>query len=249
MEIDISILFQKPEKTVNSMLIIEPLAPLSMVSTMPGNFYKTLSEPSKFHLCGAFENALGWHFDEGCINRVIGKNGKKVVVRSQIKKSVEAYFKREKLGMIDWEAADSGYEPLVAHLFEINLVVKPALVWYNDLWKQLRRRKDGTYPHPNGTMNLSFEIIPLKMNLPRTEKGTVTNPGIADFFKEYSDQYPMYYSSPGNREFVVAIAGVYKMGIKMTEGLFSMLEIMFSENNIAYLGTNEGWVNLKIQRL
>jgi CRISPR-associated protein Cas5 len=249
MQIDLSILFQKPEKTTTALLVIEPLAPLSMVSTMPGNFYKTLSEPSKFHLCGAFENALGWHFDEGFINGVLDSTGKKAVLRSQIKRSVDAHFKRKKQGAVGWEAADSGYEPLLAHLFDVNLVVKPALIWYNDLWKQLRRRKDGTYPHPNGTMNLSFEIIPLKMGLPRTEKGTVSNLGIAGFFKEHSDQYPMYYSSPGNREFVVAIAGVYRLGLTMTEGLFSMLEMVFSENNIAYLGTNEGWVNLKIERL
>ncbi len=247
MKIDIGILFQKPEKVVKAVLTVEPLAPLSMVSTMPGSFYKTLDVPSKYHLCGAFENALGWHFDENFKNRELGKEGKKENLRTQIRKRVLAHFKKQKTELPTWAESEVGYEPLIAHLFEVGLVIKPALIRYKDLWKQMRKRNDA-YSHPNGTMNLSFDLIPLKMGLVRNDNGTVTNDAIAEFFEAHTDGYPMYYTSAGSREFVVAILGSYQIGMGMTEGLFEALETAFSENNIAYLGTNEGWVNLKIHR-
>jgi CRISPR-associated protein Cas5 len=236
---DISILFQRPEKSVRSILTIEPLAPLSMVSTMPGNFYKTLAEPSKFHLCGAFENILGWHFDEK--------------TRREIRKKVEASLKKQKFEIPDWRKSDVGYMPLVEHLVDIEpspVLLNIPRMFYKDLWKQQRKRSDA-YSHPKGTMNLSYEIIPLKMGLERDpDKGTVTDPAITDFYAEHRSQYPMYYSSAGSREFVVLMQGAsYYYNLSISEQFFDMLNAAISENNIAYLGTNEGWVHLKIQRI
>ena len=236
MKINLDILFQKPEKTVKTMLTIEPLAPLSMVSTMPGSFYKTLAEPSKFHLCGALENTLGWHFED--------KD------RKAIQKRVNKFYEKVlKLSNPEWFSSEVGFLPITHHLFEIlPLKVLPAVTFYKDLWKQMRKRSDG-YSHPNGTMNMSYEIIPLKMDLARTEKGTVTNDAITEFYKENIGKYPMYYTSAGNREFVLITEGMYRYNLLMTEGFYNALEIAISENNLAYLGTNEGWVNLKIQKL
>ena len=246
MDINLEILFEKTDKTVNSMLTIEPLAPLSMVSTMPGSFYKTLSVPSKYHLCGAFENALGWHFDESLPNR----SEKKENLRRLMKKQIEAKFKKMKIDSPIWEESDVGYQPLIDHLFDIGLVCKPAMIFYKDLWKQMRKRSDGTYPHPNGTMNLSYDIIPLKMDLERdAKKGTVTSEAIGNFYKENQSSYPLYYTSAGNREFIAVTEGVFKLHLKMSEGLFDALYSAFIDNNISYLGTNEGWVNFKIQKL
>ena len=61
--IDISILKEKPLLDMKVQLIIEPLAPLSMVAELPGSYYKSLMHPSKKMICGLFENILGWHFD------------------------------------------------------------------------------------------------------------------------------------------------------------------------------------------
>ena len=61
--IDLSILRKLPELKTQAVLAIRPLAPLSMVSELPGSFYKTLKYPSKKMLCGLFENMFGWHFD------------------------------------------------------------------------------------------------------------------------------------------------------------------------------------------
>ena len=61
--IDLSILRKLPELQIQAVLVIRPLAPLSMVGELPGSFYKTMKYPSKKMLCGLFENMLGWHFD------------------------------------------------------------------------------------------------------------------------------------------------------------------------------------------
>ena len=255
MEIDLGILFQKPEKTAKAVLTIEPLAPLSMVSTMPGSFYKTLDVPSKFHLCGAFENALGWHFDETFKNMNLGKDGKKQNLRSLIKKQVESHFKKQKIELPTWNDSDVGYEPLIEHLFETNLVVKPgkaAIIFYKDLWKQMRKR--GDWGHAKGTSNLDYRLISTKFSLLSDPEvaakiGNDKTKILDAFFKEHKGQFPLYYTTTGYREFIAITAGNYQIGLNMTESLFTALEGAFSENNIAYLGTNEGWVNLKIQRL
>jgi CRISPR-associated protein Cas5 len=243
---DISLLFEDIDRTVNAILTIEPLAPLSMVDSMPGNYYKTLEVPSKFHISGAFENILGWHFDENFKNHFPNDNKK---TRSVIKKSVESYFKKLKLDLPVWEYSNSGYEPLVGHLFEIGLVLKPSMIHYNDLWKQMRVRKDGSYSHPNGTMNLSYEIIGEKMRLERKDSNdTVTNEAIAQFFETHELLYPMYYTGAGVREYVSIVQGSYKIGLKITEALFSSLCDALEFNNISYLGHSEGWVNIKIEK-
>lgn len=238
MEIDLSIFFQEPENKVKALLTIEPLAPLSMVSTMPGSFYKTLSEPSKYHLCGAFENALGWHFNEN--------------IRREIRKKVDSLYKKQKKQPLVWENSEVGYQPLIKHLFDIEpnpFILKTPKIYYKDLWKQQRKRADG-YSHPNGTINLSYELIAQKLSLDRDpKKGTVTNDAITKFYTENRNKYPMYYSSAGTREFVVLKEGFYCYSLLIVENLFVALHKAFSENNIAYLGTNEGWVNFKINRL
>jgi CRISPR-associated protein Cas5 len=261
MNINLKILFEKTDKTVNTMLTIEPLAPLSMVSTMPGSFYKTLAEPSKHQLCGAFENALGWHFDENFKNRLLGRSGRKETVRSQIKKQVEAFWKKNKIEEADWESSDVGYEPLLYHLFDIGLKVKPPMIFYKDMWKQMRKR--GDWGHASGSPNLDVSLIAEKLHLLTTlekleadakkedkkkvkEDNTKTLDG---FFKENKGSFPQYYTTVGNREYIAITEGVFRFQLKMTQGLFDALELAFRENNVAYLGTSESWVNFKIQKL
>ena len=53
--IDLSILKKLPELQTQAVLTIRPLAPLSMVSELPGSFYKTMKFPSKKMLCGLFD--------------------------------------------------------------------------------------------------------------------------------------------------------------------------------------------------
>lgn len=239
MQTDIRILFSKTlEQAVEALLTIEPLAPLSMVSTMPGSFYKTLGEPSDFNIWGAIENVLGWHFDED--------------TRKAVRKKILSHSQKKKHDNPDIKTSEVGYLPLLSHIVEIlpnPIQVNSPKMYYKDLWKQQRKRSD-MYSHPNGTMNISYEIIPFKMDLDRdSKKGTVTNDAITKFYAEHKSRYPMYYTSAGNREFVVLLSGVYYYKLRMPEQLLLLLSEAIIENNMAYLGTNEGWVNLKIERL
>ena len=62
MSLDLSLLKELPELSANVTLEIRPLAPLSMVSEMPGSYYKSMKCPDKKMICGLFENILGWHY-------------------------------------------------------------------------------------------------------------------------------------------------------------------------------------------
>jgi len=234
MKTDLSILFQKPEKDKQVILTIEPLAPLSIVSTLPGSYYKSLDKPTKANLCGIFENVLGWH---------IGKKDRNKI----LKKIKQVYKKAFKISEFEIETSAVGYTSLLGHLFQIELPLIPAIVQrYDDVWKQQLYR-DG-YAHPNGTPNISYELIPLKRQLDKKDNGTVTNDEITKFHKENKGGFPMYYTSPRKREYIV-LEGSYQFKLSMSSYLFDILLTKIEENNIAYLGNNEGWINLKIEML
>jgi CRISPR-associated protein Cas5 len=235
MKLDLSILFEKPERDKSVMLTIEPLAPLSIVSTLPGSYYKSLDKPTKANLCGMFENVLGWH---------IGQKD-----RSKILKKMKATYKKTyKIKEFDVETSAVGYTSLLGHLFEIELPhISPLPTCrYSDLWTQHLFRKDG-YSHPKGTANLSYQLISSKNNLEKKD-GKISDKVIGEFYEENRGAYPMYYSSPRKREFIV-LENNYMFKLSMSSHLFENLSESINENNIAYLGTNEGWVNLKLEEL
>lgn len=68
---NIDFLLNKPEISKHLKLIIQPLAPLSMVSEIPGSYYKTLDTPDKFKISGLLENILGWHFSKNDRGKII----------------------------------------------------------------------------------------------------------------------------------------------------------------------------------
>lgn len=235
MYIDLSILSKKPDKDKQVILTIEPLAPLSIVSTLPGSYYKSLDKPTKANLCGMFENVMGWH---------IGKKDRSKIF-NEMKK---VYKKSYKITDFEVETSAVGYTSLLGHLFEVQKpYLQPAIsVRYEDIWKQQLYR-DG-YAHPNGTPNLSYQLIPLKRQLDKKENGTVTNNEITKFHKKHKGGFPMYYTSPRKREYIV-LEGNYMFKLSMNSQLFEILSTKIAENNIAYLGSNEGWINLKIEAL
>jgi len=235
MKTDLSLLFQKPEIDKQAILTIEPLAPLSIVSTLPGSYYKSLDKPTKANLCGMFENVMGWH---------IGLKDRRKI----LKKMKQVYKKSFKIIDFEEEISAVGYTSLISHLFEIQKPnFQPAiLARYDDIWKQQLYR-DG-YAHPNGTPNLSYQLIPLKRQLDKNDNGTVTNDEITKFHKKYKSNFPMYYTSPRKREYIV-LGGNYIFKLFMNSQLFEALKEKISERNIGYLGNSEGWVNLNIEAL
>ena len=244
MKTDLSILFEKPEKDTMVTLTIEPLAPLSIVSTLPGSYYKSMDTPTKANLCGMFENVLGWH---------IGPKD-----RSKIFKKMEQVYKKSyKIKEFDVETSAVGYTSLLGHLFDIVLPLTPAIVArYDDLWTQHLKNVDER--HLNGTFNIDIhglrqkrtiykelETISNDKNLKSNEKQREKDKIIKPFVAKYC---PMYYSSPTPREFIV-LEGNYQIKLSMSSNLLEGLEQSLQENNLAYLGTNEGWVDLSIKEM
>lgn len=234
--IDISILREKPELSKKIILEIEPLAPLSMVSDMPGSFYKTLNVPNKKMICGLIENVLGWHIDWRD-RKVIQQDVK------ELRETQNVAYSNETKG--------STYIPLLMEYFDV--VDEPQIdfslvCFFDDLWSRCYRRSDEVV-HPKGTDNIDYRYIPQKWELKRDEKNQekVDDKALKEFFKEKNDFFPMYYTKPTVREYI-HLHGRYIIPMLMDEKLFTMLYDILDTNNIGYLGNNEGWVNLKLSK-
>ncbi|UBM57207.1 type I-PGING CRISPR-associated protein Cas5p [Marinilongibacter aquaticus] len=234
MKPDLSMLFRKPKKNKQVILTIEPLAPLSIVSTLPGSYYKSLDKPTKANLCGMFENVLGWH---------IGPKD-----RSKILKEMKRVYKKS-FKLTDFEVVSSavGYTSLLGHLFDTELPLVPSIIArYDDLWTQQLKHDDAR--HIKGTANLSYHLIKEKLKLPTDDKGKVSDKDYGDFLKGNYSKFPMYYTSPTPREFIV-FDGNYQIKLSISSHLLEGLEQSLQENNLAYLGTNEGWVDLSFKEI
>lgn len=244
-------------------LIIEPLAPLSMVSDIPGTYYKTQEVPDKYKLCGLFENILGWHFSKNDRTKIAKKikdfNAKKLKDKSYTSKQ-----------------ANSGFQPLLFDFFEVGMVFKNPSVNYNDLWKRSFSRMDADV-HPKGTPNLSYEVLKKKSWIKKKEEEqselkkeiqelkdsnnetkineskskllpSSVSPLLA-FFQMNKGSYPMYYTSPTLREYIDYTGGSIQIGLIMDERLLDLLSESLTENSTAYLGNSEGWIELKLEEL
>ena len=215
-------------------MTIEPLAPLSIVSTLPGSYYKSLDKPTKANLCGMFENVLGWH---------IGKKDRDAI----LKKMKQHYKKSHKITDFEKETSAVGYTSLLGHLFEIECFFVPAIVTrYDDYWTQHLKHDDAR--HLKGTANLSYHLISKKRQLLTDDKGKVSDATFGKFLKDNSSDFPMYYSSPTPREFIV-VQGNYQIKLSINSYLLEGLQQSLTENNLAYLGTSEGWVDLSIKEI
>lgn len=232
--LDIRLLKKIPELDKDIILEIEPLAPLSMVSDLPGSYYKTLKSPSKKMLCGLFENILGWHFD--------GAD------RTEIFKELKKIRKKQRI-TIPEESNGSTFLPLLMEYFEVKLEMFPMPMHFDDYWSRAFRRADAIV-HPKGTFNLSYELIPEKRNLPRNEKKPkqVEDKSLEKFFIDNKESFPLFYSSPTGREYI-QIDGKYQFKISINSTLYQILIEKLSSYNIGYLGNSEGWVDIKFKEL
>lgn len=226
MEIDF--LLEKPEVDKVVKLRIETLAPLSMVSDIPGTYYKAQEVPDKYKLCGLFENIIGWHFS---------KND-----RAKIAKKIKD-FHQKKLKNKDYATtqANSGFQPLLFGFFEVGMTYRSQGVNYNDLWKRSFSRMDADV-HPKGTPNLDYNIL-------REKPAALKNEKLLDFFKRNKASFPMFYTSPTLREYIDYSGGEIQMKLTMDSRLVNILSDSLIENSTAYLGNNEGWVEIKLEEL
>jgi CRISPR-associated protein Cas5 len=247
--LDRSILQKKPELDSAGILKIQPLAPLSMVSELPGSYYKTLKTPDKKMLCGLFENLLGWHIDLAD-RKSISKEIKQLREKwaKQQKKQNKSFSDKPVFPYIDYSKG-STYMPLLMDYFEIRdfQPFVSNVVFYDDLWSKAYRRPDAVN-HPKGTFNISYDLLIDKRNLKRNEKkpNQVDDKALESFFKENITKFPLYYSTPANREFI-AVDGKYEVLLDIDTVLCAMLKEKIVADNLCYLGNSEGWVDLKFR--
>ncbi len=242
--IDISILKEEPIKDVRAKIMIEPLAPLSMVSELPGSHYKSLMYPTKKMVCGLFENLLGWHFD--------------LTTRLEIIKSLKKTRKKQKK-TIDYRSFIQGstYVPLLMEYFELKDVPTiqgfNSICKYDDYWSRLYKRSD-SYKHINGIRFMDVGIIQpyLKafdsIDADEKLKSNEKNQKKSVWFKNHIGKFAQFYVTPTKREYL-HLNGIFEWEVEMNSKLYKLLSDSCKNYNIGYLGTNEGWVNFNICRL
>lgn len=236
-EIDLTILKKIPDLNKSITLEIRPLAPLSMVSEIPGAFYKTLKCPSKKMICGLFENMLGWHFS--------------IKDRKLIFNDWKKLMKKQGKDIKDYQSG-STYIPLLMDYFDIigepSLKNFKACIIYTDLWNRCYRRGD-SHLHLNGCRNIDEKLISERHNVFAKIDSSGKAFGERDklktsWFKENSAKVPCYYTTPTTREYI-DLNGVYEVHVSIDDALFNLLECAMY--GICYLGNNEGWVDVTLK--
>lgn len=236
----LSILEKLPELKVPAVLKIRPLAPLSMVSELPGSFYKTLKYPSKKMLCGLIENMLEWHFDKKLRIKIFNDMAK-ARKKAKIKIEKEKYIQ------------GSTYLPLLMEYFDIigkvTLTKFRSSFNYTDLWNRSYRRSDSN-KHVNGCRNIDISLVAEKQKLFSKWKDLPSKEAEANkdsWFKANIGKVPCFYTTPTNREYI-HLDAIMNIPILLDEELSKLL---FAQNecyNLCYLGNNEGWVNVELHK-
>ena len=237
--IDLSILKKLPELQKQAVLIIRPLAPLSMVSELPGSFYKTMKYPSKKMLCGLFENMLGWHFDNKLRLEIF-----KDMVKARKKLKID--LKKEQF------MQGSTYLPLLIDYFDIsgNISLKKFKSMFNfsDLWNKGYRRSDSN-KHMNGCRNIDVSLVAERYDLFTNWKDLPSKESESkkdEWFKNNISKIPCFYTSPTPREYI-CLDAVMEIPLMVDVNFAELLLAEAKISNICYLGNSEGWVNIKIK--
>ena len=237
--IDLSILKKLPELQKQAVLTIRPLAPLSMVSELPGSFYKTMKYPSKKMLCGLFENMLGWHFDNKLRLEIF-----KDMVKARKKQKID--LKKEQF------IHGSTYLPLLIDYFDIsrNISLKEfkSIFNFSDLWNKGYRRSDSN-KHMNGCRNIDISLVAERYNLFTNWKDLPSKESESkkdEWFKNNISKIPCFYTSPTPREYI-CLDAVMEIPLMLDVNFAELLLAEAKISNICYLGNSEGWVNIKIK--
>ena len=231
--LNLNFLLENPSFNVRGKLLIEALAPLSMVSSMPGKYYRSQPAPTNEMLYGMIENALGWHIS---VNE---------------RKTLEGKLRR-KFGELNKTGV--GFVSFLQFHLRFSVSVIPSLVHYDDYWSQHLRGSRFT----TGSREHDLRLIPL-LNATKDENSDIKieerarhrrdEEVINDFqngerihIEALRSYFPQYYVSPTPREYVIP-QGKYVFVVETNEKLAEMLAKAV-ENPAAplYLGSNDGWV-------
>lgn len=152
-KIDLSFYLEPPELTVEGTLEITALAPLSMVSSQPGTYFRTALKPPVHMVYGMIENALGWHFpvgkpkDESQRGPTRGE-----ILKSLAKAAKKKHRKNPEYKDHPWLSGKPMTESLTSYfsLLQYHLEIEEAddpeqVMTYDDLWSMHLRDRGMNY--------------------------------------------------------------------------------------------------------
>jgi len=245
----LALLNQPPDFSSTALLTIEAQAALSMVSQVPGKYFRSQRAPSNDMLYGLLENALGWHFGESDRTRIL-----------------KHLFKLHKASDSP-HASGSGFQSLLQlHVrFGMRFIDEASTMpSYDDYWSQ-HLRTAGTEFY-GGSREHDARLIPL-VNATSTKdpdlKVTVTDSGgrkdldvITQFqpgdkvsLTAIRPYFPRYYVTPVRREYVLPRTA-YRYRIETSATIANILkEAVENPQAPLYLGSSDGWVDASLQTL
>lgn len=235
MELNLDFLLENTKLPTRGKVVVDALSPLSMVSSLPGKYYRSQREPTPQMLYGLVENALGWHISD------------------KERKEIEKKLKK-KFGM-ELEKSSVGFVSILQFHLRFSNSVIPPLLHFDDLWSQ--HLKGGSFL--GGSRNYDSRTIKI-MNAERAKKIAIDDKGSsskdADKIRNFQDgdkvhvnvvkpYFPQYYVSPTPREYVIP-QGEY-IFVAETDKIFAEVIKNAFENPAAplYLGSNDGWIEAR----
>jgi CRISPR-associated protein Cas5 len=214
MTLDLNFLLEPPDFSTRAMLTIDALAPLSMVTSMPGKYYRSQPEPTDAMLYGLLENALGWHIEKK--------------VRNELKKRLEKQFNKT--------AIESGVRFVSLLQFHLHFAVSVTPITrirYDDLWSQHMKGSDER--HTGGSRERDYRANEILVEV-RDGKHELNMGEMIKF-------HPHYYISPTAREYIVP-QGEYKYRVETSSVIANLfLDAISNPAAPLYLGSNDGWVD------
>ncbi len=275
-QINLDFFREPPELDTRGVLTIRALAPLSMVPSQPGYYFRTELYPTKEMLFGLFENALGWHFFDDAKRDNIRSIILKGIAKQAKKDNKKTDFQNSESWLSSkFDSSQSGFKSLLQYHLDFESIDTPEdYSTYDDLWSMSNRTEGKNFI--GGSKNYDFRLDDLiylsKNGINDTkEDGKKIEPPISfgdtTGFKTYSleelkvltegkvkttslkPHFPMYYGSPKKRGYIIPDVP-YIIHLSCTKALFPLLQQALSMPKAPlYLGTNDGWVEAKLMNL
>lgn len=255
--LDLSFYKETPELTAKAELTIEALAPLSMVSSQPGTYFRSELAPTRHMVLGMLENALGWHF-HGDLRRELRKGLAKVVKKGAGRNTP---FKDSTWLKGNLSSSGSKYESLLDHHVELSLKQAPKTIGYDDLWSMHLHDKGGNFLGGSRAYDAAIEALITATK--SSDEGVKVEFGDRKGFERMTldealskrgakinvaairEAFPQYYVSPKKRGYVIP-KGNYVFEVSTTNTLAQYLAKVLSDpQGPLYLGSNDGWVDVK----
>ena len=244
MNFDLTSLLQPADFSKVAVLTIDALAPLSMVTKMPGKYYRSQAAPTEEMLYGLLENALGWHISEKDRNEFIKRIQKKHTKTAQV--------------------SGVGFKSLLQfHLrFGIRIADNSETVLrYDDYWSQHLRtngqefvggsREYDSRAIPVMNANAKEDKDPEKVRFGDRKALSKDKNLITDFrlgetlhYDVIRPFFPRYYVTPTPREYVVP-STAYQYRVETSSKIAEMIaDALAHPAAPLYLGSNDGWVEV-----